>query len=212
MQAIQDGCAVRPARCFGGGQAIQFVEAKRANDQMKRDMVLCAKDLGYDQDLATIQKEIIVKASARIVCYDYGYRLPVTARDIPKWLDKFKDCTFGKRNFNETAHAKKTGPTKDERQYHQQIESDYPQLLLKIYRAAIKEIGCESSWKDIAESMNIKSRYLNQQNNEIPVLKMNRDSLMHWFCSHLDNVTQKQSSQTKGKLNVSNGACIMIQN
>lgn len=176
---------LRPAR-QPGGKDIELTDRKMPTQAMRLLIVLTAVELGYEHNTsrskATSEKnDRIIAAACNMIFYDFGYKKSSKATNFTKWYKEFLRSIYGNGSFEDVAATKKMGPKT--LQYWQRIERDHPGFLRKMFRSAIKKVGPEAGWKEIAETMNELSEDYGEQHpaEESPVLTMNAINLRRWF-------------------------------
>jgi hypothetical protein len=162
-----------------GGDPVYMKTTKQATGSMRQSIVIQAIFWGWESVEDKKMKERIIRAACKVVCYDCGLAEPVLGTNFKAWYEKCLNASTGKTSWDGWAENEKLGPRKGT--YYEQIERNHPTFLHKMYRAAIKELGPEASWNEIAHAMNKASAEAHSEDTGAPNLAMNTMHVRRWF-------------------------------
>lgn len=115
----------------------------------------------------------VLKQAATVIFYDHGYK------DV-KGISNL-DSTWNKRLDEAYLNGSDTNPLggqhKGSKKYTDKLEVSNPGLTRRLFRLATKELGCQASYQELAQSMNRYALTI----ADAPATRYNTTNVWRWF-------------------------------
>lgn len=149
----------RPRMNREGTSEVAVHNRKQALETEKMMCLFTAKRWGWkDPAIHCKKRKRIARAACRQVAYDYGYATELSSSMLPQWEGRLHSAIDTGAVDSSSSHPNPLSPRHCGKQsYCDMIEAEHPGYLRELFRYAQRTNGAKATFKELADTMNLKS-------------------------------------------------------